>query len=47
MKLFSKLLLTLLLMNSFLQAMEKIEIDVNDKKLTIEVCIYSNSNFLL
>jgi hypothetical protein len=37
MKLFSKILLTLLLMNSFLQAMEKIEIDINDKKLTIEI----------
>ena len=37
MKLFSKILLTLLLTNSFLQAMEKIEISVNDKKLTIEV----------
>lgn len=37
MKLFSKILLTLLLMNSFLQAMEKIEISVNDKKLIAEV----------
>ena len=37
MKLFSKILLTLLLMNSFLQAMEKIEISLNDKKLIAEV----------
>lgn len=37
MKSIFKILLTLLLTNSFLQAMEKIEIDVNDKKLTIEV----------
>lgn len=37
MKLFSKILFTLLLINSFLQAMEKIEIDINDKKLIIEV----------
>jgi len=37
MKLFYKILLTLLLMNSFLQAMEKIEIHINDKKLIIEV----------
>jgi hypothetical protein len=37
MKLFSKILFILILTNSFLQAMEKIEISVNDKKLIAEV----------
>jgi uncharacterized membrane protein (UPF0127 family) len=37
MKLFFKILSIILLTNSFLQAMEKIEIDINDKKLIAEV----------